>query len=526
MSKTELNRRTFLQYGGTSVAAGAALFGSGAAASAAASSQKPSSGKKEKVSCNVAIVGGGAAGLHTAYRLAQLPRTNPNSDVCLFEKADRLGGRIYDVALDPTHPDLVVGLGALRVMETQEYVFALAEELGIQMQAAPWRDDLLSARGFTAHDSDQINELAYPLVTKEHISGGGFDTETAFYDQLRFGPERANVDAYPDFRSYARAVLGTQGYHFLSDVFRFRADFLAPVDARGYLDYLDEEWDVCCTPYYPVGGMSRFIQGLAQGAAAGGVQIGLSEPTISITRQKGDHPYLIQTSRRAVSARKLVIAADPGGLSHVTGDVADALTSQAQFQDLLGIPVVTITQQWPYAWWEGASGDGKDIHRAWTTEHAMNAMEIPLAPYAADQLVTRTVYDDDVRTVSFWEQTARRGTSAVEAEIMRGLTYLFPGVTIPAPRATVVQTWPAGWYWLRGGSSFTNAAIADWAVSPLGKEPVSLVGEAYNPQRSGWSDAAYKSSINTLNARFGTHIVVPTAMAARTQHGHRSHARA
>ena len=45
--------------------------------------------------------------------------------------------------------------------------------------------------------------------------------------------------------------------------------------------------------------------------------------------------------------------------------------------------------------------------------------------------------------------------------------------------------------------------IAKWAIEPLKGEAVSLVGEGYNPQRSGWSDAAYKSSINTLNAKFG-----------------------
>ncbi len=498
----------------------------GRSAAARAPSGKKNGPDKKKMSCNVAIVGGGAAGLHTAYRLAQLPKTNPYSDVWLFEKDARLGGRIHDVALDPARPDLVFGTGALRVMETQQYVLALAEELGIALQAAPWRDDLLSVRGFTAHDSDSINQEAYPLVTEEHIAGNGFDTEVAFYDQLRFGPERVNAGNYPDFRSYARAVLGTQGYHFLTDVFRFRADFTAPIDVRGYLDYLDEEWDVCCTPYYPVGGMSRFIQELATRAMGRGAQIRLSEPTISITRQKGTHPYLIRTSARTVSARKLVIAADAGGLAQVSGDVADDLTSQAQFQDLLGIPAVTVAQQWPYAWWAGTAGGDRSVHRAWTTEHALNALEIPLAPYVADQLVTRTVYDDDIRTVSFWEQTARRGTAAVEAEIMRGLTQLFPGVTIPAPRATVVQTWPAGWYWLRGGSQFTNADIANWAVSPLGAEPVSLVGESYNPQRSGWSDAAFKSSINTLNARFGTDVVIPDQIPSSAKGtAHRRHGR-
>ena len=143
-------------------------------------------------------------------------------------------------------------------------------------------------------------------------------------------------------------------------------------------------------------------------------------------------------------------------------------------------------------------------------------------------VVTRTVYDDDRRSVDFWENTAKRGTEHVEAEIMRGLHYLFPDAIIPAPLKTHVQVWPNAWYWLRGGSGYTNAIIADWAVEPLQGEKVSLVGEAYNPQRSGWSDGAYKSSIRTLNGQFGFNLPLLATKSHRatcSTAGCRKHAR-
>ena len=124
-------------------------------------------------------------------------------------------------------------------------------------------------------------------------------------------------------------------------------------------------------------------------------------------------------------------------------------------------------------------------------------------PYAEAQRVTRSVYDDDPATVAFWENTAQRSTEAVEAEIRRGLEYLYPGAEIPDPERTLVQVWPAAWYWLRGGSRFRNADIARWAIEPLPGEQVALVGDSYFPQRATWSDAAFKSAINMLNARFG-----------------------
>ncbi|MCS6915482.1 MAG: FAD-dependent oxidoreductase [Myxococcales bacterium] len=443
---------------------------------------------RSRIHCEVAIVGGGAAGLHSAYRLG--PRLG--SRVCLFEKLDRLGGRIYDIARTPGGP--VFGTGALRIMEGQTVVFSLADELGISYEAAPWRDDLISARGEFAYSSDDINVLAYP-----HVPDGV--TETDLYNQLRFGPLRRRAAQFPDFRSYVRQAVGEQGYHFLTDVFRFRADFEYPLDARGYLDYLDEEWDVCCTPFYPNGGMSEFIRRMEQRALRSGVRIYKSEPALEI-RGLGRRRYVIQTPRYAVTADRLIIAVDAEGFKHVRGDVAEAIQSQPQFQDLLGVRVVTITQWWPHAFWLGARAP-RDVRRAWTTEHCLNFIEIPIASYAANQLVTRSVYDDGIRCVTFWENTAKRSIAAVEAEIARGLAYLFPGVRIPRPLKTHVQVWPAAWYWLRGGTRFTNADIARWALDPLPGEDIVLVGESYNPQRSGWTDGAYKSSINALNARYG-----------------------
>ena len=113
---------------------------------------------RKQVACDVVIVGGGAAGLHTAFRLGPSLRSN----VCLFEKEARLGGRIYDVAKDPGGP--VYGTGALRVMETQDVVFGLASELGITLQAVPYQDDMMTARGVTAFSSDEIRPLAYPQL--------------------------------------------------------------------------------------------------------------------------------------------------------------------------------------------------------------------------------------------------------------------------------------------------------------------------------------------------------------------------
>jgi hypothetical protein len=469
-----------------------------AALLATASLAMAAEGGKKSLTCEVVILGGGAGGLHTAFRLAP----TMGGKVCLFEKEDRLGGRIYDVAKTPGGP--VFGLGALRIMETQEVVFKLADELGIQYVAAGFEDDLIRARGVAANDSDSMRTQAYPKVTS---------SEGALYDQMRLGPQRPNVGQYPDMRSYMRASLGAENTQFVADMFRFRGDFTYPISAKGYLEFLDEDWDVCCTPSYPVGGMSEFIKRMAAQAAQRGVRIFTSEPALEIDGGPGaSGRYRITTPGYVVTASRLVIAVDAEGFKHVGGDVARKIQAQPQFQDLMGVKVASINQWWPSAWWQNVM-PGKNTRRVWSTETCVNHIEIPTTPYAAAQNVTRSVYQDEKSCVDFWEETVKRGVPAVEAEIERGLMNMFPGVAIPKPVKTEVKIWPAGWYWLKAGSPYSNMDIATWAIAPLQGEAISLVGEAYNPQRSTWSDGAFKSSINTLNSVFGLNLAGQTASA-------------
>ena len=55
--------------------------------------------------CDVAIVGGGIGGLYMAESLLRLHK---ETDVCVFERHTRLGGRLYDYVF-PQVPDVYMG---------------------------------------------------------------------------------------------------------------------------------------------------------------------------------------------------------------------------------------------------------------------------------------------------------------------------------------------------------------------------------------------------------------------------------
>lgn len=438
----------------------------------------------------MAIVGGGAGGLHTASRLAP----ELGEGVCLFEREATLGGRIHDVSLDGDPNSAWIGTGARRVLASQTVVVGLADELGIELETPGPALSLINARGAFAFDKDAFVPL-YQFPPEQDPS---VDQETWFYDQLRFGPTRAKIAEYPSFRAYATDVIGEEGFAFLRDMSPFRADFEYDIDARGYLDWLDEEWAVCCTASYPVGGMSAFIRGMATRTEAAGGRVFTGEPVSAIERAEHGG-YRLTTTRHVVEASKVVIAIPPLALDKLGGDVVEEIRAQPIYRDIVPVEVVTITQWWPEAWWadivDPNLNTDNHVWRAWTTEHCLNFIEIPIEPYAAAANVTRSVYNDDPECSEFWKATAREGIAAVEAEVANGLIHLFEqnGVTSPAmldlpiPLRTHVQVWPNAWHWLGAGTTVTNAELLEWAVEPLPGEDVALVGEAYNVQRSGWS---------------------------------------
>lgn len=458
----------------------------------------------QPLTCDVIIVGAGVGGLHTAFRLAP----DLGEGVCVFEKEAFVGGRIKDIALDGSFNDPDkdrVGVGARRVMPQQQILLDLAEELGLTLESPELGSDLVNARGRWALSKENILP-AYPTITPD-ASG---DTETAFYEELLFGPSRDNVGDYDNFRAFVTDSLGTEEFAFLRDVSRFRADFDYPLDATSYMDYLTEEWDVYGTPSYPVGGMSTFPLGMAAAATAADARIFTNEPVARIDRDGSD--YVVETKTYRASAPKIVIAVPPAAIEHIQGEVVEDLKAQPEYQDIIAVKVVTITQWWTDKWWDALTdGDDVPIWRGWTTEHCLNFIEIPLEPYAREQNVTRSVYNDGLDCTQFWEALWNQGgEDAVAAEVKRGLEHLFldNGVSnapnaIPDALQTHVEIWPAAWHWLVAGTQLTNAQVFDWSVEPLPGEEVSLTGEAYNLNRSGWSDAAYKSSIRVLEERFG-----------------------
>src|SRR5689334_1412981 len=101
------------------------LLGAGAAAGLALWLPSVARAAPRRVSVDVAIIGGGLAGLTCAYRLRQIGHS-----VAIVEASDRVGGRTLTRDLGDGH---VIDLGGESIGPTQDRISGLAGELGLDI---------------------------------------------------------------------------------------------------------------------------------------------------------------------------------------------------------------------------------------------------------------------------------------------------------------------------------------------------------------------------------------------------------
>ncbi|MDC0666278.1 FAD-dependent oxidoreductase [Nannocystis radixulma] len=252
---------------------------------------------------------------------------------------------------------------------------------------------------------------------------------------------------------------------------------------------------------------------------------------------------------------------ESGGM---TGDVIEAITSQPAYQYVIATNSVQVTHQFgdgknpASGWWhqditfpEGPAllgpqlgPDDAPLRRSTNniliagdklpgcksancdfsdTLFYNNTNELPLADYHDFINVSRTMYNDDSESVARWEAlyaagealSKAGGNAAVNRQLLKSLRLMYPKVfngnsaTEPKILATQVQLHKPAWYFLKSGgleAGFTNQSLFQWSINPLPGERVYLVGDSWRLDGSGWSDAAYKSSIYVLNEHFGANI--------------------
>ena len=92
---------------------------------------------KKKQILDTAIIGAGAGGLYSAWRLSHAKEGAVNaSDIHVFEMSNRIGGRLYTVNM-PGMPSVNTELGGMRVLSLQKIVQGVIKKLDIELEDFP-----------------------------------------------------------------------------------------------------------------------------------------------------------------------------------------------------------------------------------------------------------------------------------------------------------------------------------------------------------------------------------------------------
>ena len=135
--------------------------------------------RREEV-LDYAIVGGGVAGIYSAWRLVDAAPGGKRPTIALFESSDRLGGRLLSV-VPPLIPDARVELGGMRYIQSiQPWVTALVEHLGLATESLPagQPQNIAYLRGTLLRQMDLTNADKIPYNLK------GNERDAAFLDNV------------------------------------------------------------------------------------------------------------------------------------------------------------------------------------------------------------------------------------------------------------------------------------------------------------------------------------------------------
>ena len=433
------------------------------------------------------------------------------SKVCLLDKDKHTGGRLHGIPVNPKNsksPE--IGLGGRRVLASQEVMMNLAKELNITLQKPKPAEEFCFARGkyqFTTknEEKDAFAKLYGGLPINQSVPDYDFQLMKTLFN----GPERKSIKKHPDLKCYIESAVGEVGYKFMIDMTRFKSDYTYPLAAHHFVDWLETEYSYGYDTRYPVGGMSQFVKKLALKAQKFGARIFKPERIISINKDRY-RGYRLSSPQRKILADKVIIAAPAQAFNEIQGDIIDAIRSHSPFEYILGAPVMAITQWYENAWWMRIKriSNGRRVWRAWTTDSCISSIEIPREPYLKRQKVFRTAYADDPACIQHFNFLKDSNITKLEEKVRNGLKHLFAnnGITtrikIPKATKTVIQNWPAAWYWVKAGSPFSARYIEHWASKPLEGENVGLASDSYLSLRAGWAEGAVLSAMQLLKRQY------------------------
>jgi lysine 2-monooxygenase len=457
---------------------------------------------------DVAIVGAGAAGLYLADRLAG---ARPDWTITVFERSNRIGGRLRSVAVDGlAHP---IELGGMRYLTSHPRMQSVVTELAIPTRpfdrnGGPDRSFFRGVIGGGAGDpmagagydlpAEERDRSAIDLTVEafERMVPGARDVTTAEWPSVRASIIYLNRPIIDWSLEDALATIRSpEGHQFIRDAFGYDSGF-NPHNAGDAIQYLLDGNDPSTEARAPVEGMDRIPRALAARFEERGGSITLGA---DVQRVATDHDGVVRlelADGASIRARRLVLAIPVPALNALA-DASPVLGGPAWRRVLgsvEGFPATKLYCWYDRPWWRDGP-DGVTGLRSITdlsnrfVFYFDDDRDAPAAMLAA--------FNDHRRAkpIVALAGGASDGAPAPEPlldEIRRNLRAIHPGVDVPDPSGSAFMHWGSdpreiAWTFWRAGVN-SDAAMLQ-ALQPDPALPIHICGETFS-RAQAWAEGA------------------------------------
>lgn len=510
---------------------------------------------------DVAVVGGGVAGVYSAWRLIGSTATQRRT-VALFEGSDRIGGRLLSI-VPPEMEQLVCELGGMFFASFQSHVTGLVAHLGLATHQIPnskLNRAYLRGKHLTGDDLSDRAKLPYRLSGKEaRIAPDqmiGYALNTLIPQLARTPPPDINhlldtvsVNGRPltdwGFWHLLYHGLGSEGYNYARDatpddfmVLNWNATDVArqylQFNTPGYTMYrvrdgyeqiplqLAEQFQQQGGEIYRRHRLVRFDAATLPDATPG-VRLELRADSEGWGPTAGGTPVVIY-------ARSLILALPRRSLELLdpTGAFMGSLDVQQLVASVTPIPMFKLFLCYREPWWEshgittgmsitdlpartcyywGVEGEGsKRRALLMATLNDMLAADFWAGLRNPPSATSQPSIDPGLGAAGLprWESYSAMGQTAMIEEANRQLALLHDLPEIPAPYAGAYRDWSedpfggAGSLW---NSQLRSVDLAPRMLKPLPELPVYICGEAYS-RNQGWVEGALETAEALLQQHF------------------------
>ncbi|HEX3808307.1 MAG TPA: FAD-dependent oxidoreductase [Rhizomicrobium sp.] len=488
---------------------------------------------------DVAVIGGGASGAYTAWRLRT---TTPQTRVRLFEMSDRIGGRLRSIAF-PQAPHLFGEAGGMRFLEAQRHVFPLVKHLGLPAREYPIQEpqDRLALRGRSfAYSEIGRPDTLFPYNIPAIDQAPNSDLYIRAMERIFPGARRMTADKWRKIRATVRykgrLLKDWSAWTLFADAITHEEiDFLT--DSIGYDDLFMHETGLDAFDYTFLGddesktfytipdGYQRLPQTLASEAGKLGAPINMQTQLVSlVVPDSADGVFTLgfvdSNGRLATLTASRVVLAMP---RHAIETIANfPALNNPKLADLIAsvdpVPACKALLLYPNAWWSGMGIEGgrsiTDMPArqffALGAEHARMPME-PSNGYGMLMMYC------DANSVEYWREMVDApkpdaagfqwldGNSQLASEVHRQAGLVF-NTAPPAPLAACFQDWtadPFGGGWHFWGKGKDSAELAGTLLKPIPDRHLYICGEAYAAYAAaGWVEGALERAETMLQKHF------------------------